>query len=343
MSPEPGAIACPRWVGLSITFIAVLGLTSCDHRRPMVASDVDGALCSPIWIKETSGTNYSLRSVWGSGPGNVFVATSPVPCMGELNAPCPDQPALVLHYDGTRWTTMPLGADHNVGLTDIWGSGPGDVWAVGSQRKVYRYDGSSWTRMSLPGQIGTLTALWGRSSNDLFAISGGAVVRFDGTKWTQTPSIPKSSNLHQIWSRLPNEVFVAASTGVLKYDGTGWTNIYSKWGKYKLVMPSAIWGSSDGSLFVGSYGGVFQYGGSGWAHLDYPGDHLSSDIWASGPGDIFVVTGFAPGAPNVLRFDGARWTGKSFPTSLNAVWGSGPTDVFAVGDSGAIYHYCCPR
>ncbi|MHC4598466.1 MAG: hypothetical protein ACYS47_05630 [Planctomycetota bacterium] len=52
-------------------------------------------------------------------------------------------------------------------MADVWGVAPNDVFTVGS--KIHHYDGSTWTSMSFPSNIG-LSAVWGSSSSDVFAV-----------------------------------------------------------------------------------------------------------------------------------------------------------------------------
>ena len=69
----------------------------------------------------------------------------------------------------------------------VWGTGPGDVWAVG-QNVIMHYDGTAWTQSALDtgGYLG-VHGVWGpgaASPRDVWAVgTGGAIRRFDGTTW----------------------------------------------------------------------------------------------------------------------------------------------------------------
>ena len=69
----------------------------------------------------------SERDVWAASGGEMF----------EGNVPT------MLHFDGTTWTAS---ADPNtVGIQDLGGTGPNDVWAVGLRGKRLHFDGAVWT------------------------------------------------------------------------------------------------------------------------------------------------------------------------------------------------------
>jgi hypothetical protein len=72
------------------------------------------------WTSVESGTWSDLRSVWGSGPDDVWAAGwwNSVASGGDL-----------VHWNGTAWSSVWSGT--TVGLQGVWGTGAGDVWVVG--------------------------------------------------------------------------------------------------------------------------------------------------------------------------------------------------------------------
>ena len=125
------------------------------HTKGIAAGD--GGV--PNWTAFDSQASGELRSVWGSGPGDVWAVGAggtirryttgaerwtivASPTKEHLNAIWGTGPndiwavgdhGMLLHYDGTHWTTST--AAFAVGpkphLRGVWGSGPNDVWAVG--------------------------------------------------------------------------------------------------------------------------------------------------------------------------------------------------------------------
>ncbi len=101
---------------------------------------------------------------------------------------------LVLHYDGTAWSTV---ATHSLGtLWWVHAFSDGTVYAAGAASTILRWDGKTWTRMKTPGLAAhTVFGLWGRSPNDAYAVGSvsgrdGFVWHYDGTGWSVV-EVPK--------------------------------------------------------------------------------------------------------------------------------------------------------
>jgi len=70
----------------------------------------------------------------------------------------------------------------------VWGSGPEDVFAVGAEGTILRYDGARWYGMSTPTRV-ELRAVWGTGPTDVYAVGEtGTILRFDGARWTRMTS-----------------------------------------------------------------------------------------------------------------------------------------------------------
>ena len=91
-------------------------------------------------------------------------------------------------------------------LHGIWGTGPGDVWAVGDNSTVLRYSNGKW-----PPTLPTtehLYAVWS-SGGQVYAVGeAGLVIHHDGSKWiTETAGKSKLTGVfswprpHLFWSR----------------------------------------------------------------------------------------------------------------------------------------------
>ncbi len=72
------------------------------------------------------------------------------------------------HFDGSSWAVVPF--DVSLAFETIWGSCPGNFWAISNDGAVWHYDGTSWTVVSVPLHTaapppGTLT---GAGPDDVF-------------------------------------------------------------------------------------------------------------------------------------------------------------------------------
>ena len=64
-------------------------------------------------------------------------------------------------------------------IESVWGSGPGDVYAVGST--ILHYDGTTWSPM-VSGTSNWLHDVWGSSATDVLAVGEyGTILHQDGT------------------------------------------------------------------------------------------------------------------------------------------------------------------
>ncbi|KAF0142973.1 MAG: hypothetical protein FD122_239 [Stygiobacter sp.] len=131
-------------------------------------------------------------------------------------------------------------------LTDIWGSSPQNIWAVGS---------SSYTA----------TSIW----------------HFNGSQW-RCDSIPRYVQPSAIWGSSPNEVWLGnVNSTIWKYNGSNW----SKYGEYNVTGFDATWfvgmnGNSKSDIYA--VGGVqnnstlnykaiiAHYNGLGWQIENVP-------------------------------------------------------------------------
>jgi len=126
----------------------------------------------------------------------------------------------VMHYDGA-WNQFADLEAHV--LRGVWGSGPTDIYAVGSAtgeigRNAYRYNGSNWG----PVNIGTTVELhnvWGTSSSDVYVVGDGATVRhWDGTLWYDI-SPRAAAEFVNIWGNAPGSIYVVGATAAI-HKGT---------------------------------------------------------------------------------------------------------------------------
>ncbi|MBN2529917.1 MAG: hypothetical protein JXR76_26240 [Deltaproteobacteria bacterium] len=68
-------------------------------------------------------------------------------------------------------------------LWDVWGSGAGDVYAVGDEGLIVHYNGSDWSQMSSP-VTETLYAVHGNAPDNIYAVGDNeTVVHFNGESW----------------------------------------------------------------------------------------------------------------------------------------------------------------
>jgi hypothetical protein len=154
-----------------------------------------------------------------------------------------------------------------------------------------------------------LSAVWGSSGTDVFAVSGeyGDILHYDGSGWTSMPS-NNNQSLRDIWGVTGSQVYAVGDGGTLfYYDTEEWRDFSYALAVYDDL--TAIWGDPQRGLFIATAEGTI---------LHRPGSYVecSDCYWKP------METGT--------------------DTYLYDVWGTYAYDVFVVGTGGAIMHYSLP-
>ncbi len=162
----------------------------------------------------------------------------------------------------------------------------------------------AWYQAFDASGVGVLSAVWGSSSTDIFAVGGtpaqAEIYHFDGSAW-RAMDVPPVPLLIWVFGFAPDDVIaVGVAGGVVRYDGVSWKSLDSG-------VTEDLWG-----------------------------------VWGSAANDIWIVGGTTGrGDPELIHFDGASFTPVAVPandraaSSLFKVYGIG-SKVFAVGENGLI-------
>jgi hypothetical protein len=226
----------------------------------------------------------------------------------------------VLHWNGAGWSVTTLGND--LSPRAVAGSGPADVWAVGT-----------------------------------FAGGSGAIGHWSGASWSEEEVLPPTQDTHtsatvavqSIWASNPGDAWAVGSTAdgpaILRWDGAAWSRVALDLSAAVLDPVNAfggLWGSGSNDVWVGAVGTdhrptVFRFDGTAWKQVMLAAPNTFSllaptGFSGTGPSDVWVVE---PGpSEQIVHWDGSAWgikflgNGTFQPT---ATWGSGPNDVWAVG------------
>jgi hypothetical protein len=342
------------------------------------------------WSAIATGTAESLTSVSGSGTADVWAAAplgilhwngkswsedrGPVAFPGDaIWTGSPNEAwdvggTRALHWDGMTWTVPTFGGGDlfNGIYFGVWGSGPADVWAVGGGGVISHSTGLDWT-FSTSGTGVDLRAVWGSGPGDVWAVGDGAILRWNGAVWSIVvggPAAPLTTqSLLRVWGTGPDDVWTVGSgntqfgvpSAVLHWNGTAWSVVTSA---AQVPVLASGWSTSSSDIWfvgaaVGGGGGVVRLNGPSGTPLAL-GAPLSStnlsDVWGSGPDDVWVVGG-NPNGPlgeggSILHWDGSSWSVPpvSFAIAiyyapfLTTIWGSGRDDVWAAG-GGWLLHW----
>lgn len=286
----------------------------------------------PAWraVLDEADLDGAVLSVWGSGPGDVFVVGGPLGNTGFET--------LALHHDGERWRDLAPGGEET--LWWVSGSGPDDVWMVGEQGRALRWDGASF-RSHASGTDATLWGVYAFSKTDAWAVGGSPgkgtaapndiVLRWDGAAWAPDPlpGAPLGRALYKVWGTSSDDLYVVGEAGTIWHRGpSGW----------ELQSDPPI---ATGTLFtvhgcgaseVYAVGGqdVLRSDGQAWTKLDVALTNTVNGVACGAPGEAALV-GF--GGMKQRLVDGA-WIDeftKEPHGDLHAVWAEGEGVYWAVG------------
>jgi hypothetical protein len=119
---------------------------------------------------EYLGLGYEkVTGIHGSGPENVWAVM--------------DQYMYnVYHFDGEEWT-LKREEWMDQALYDVWAApGGNQVWAVGANGAIYRWNGTAWHDESIANETRTIFGIWGFSVVDIYAVGeDGLFYHYDGT------------------------------------------------------------------------------------------------------------------------------------------------------------------
>ncbi|GEM_PF-5561813 len=248
-----------------------------------------------------------------------------------------------IHFDPV---TLPPGVSG--ALISVWGSGPGDIYAVGESGDktvlILHYNGSEWTDISssLPnGAVsGRLRGVWGFNASNLYVVGYRSnnevefpiIYHFDSGEWgDDSPALSNgwtTGSLSGLWGSGTRDIYavgygdnggLADSALIFHYDENGWRDISSSLnnGLVEDGRLFGVWGSSASDVYIAGYSRMFY--------------------------DFFYL-------PLMYHNDGSGWANiaSSLPddsdlASLYGVWGTGVDNVYVVGFDGmlsapVIYH-----
>ncbi len=293
-----------------VLWVAVLGLVAC-HK---VEESTHEQSSAPI-------TTKNLRTVWGSGPSDVWAA-------GDKGQ--------ILHFNGQAWAPSPSGTEED--LTGIVGTGPANVYVSGEKGGIYHWDGKDWRQVADTPDT-ALVQMWASGPDDVWAVGidnadeVGTMRHWNGTKW-EGQAISGASSLWGIGGTGPKDVWMIGTSSkgegyVIHGDGKHFDA-----NGYKGPPARAVWCTRPDDVWVAPYQGALQHwNGTTWAAAqtaDGPwfrlGGSGSDDVWAVGLNGI------------TQHLHGGAWSTAATGTNqiIWSVWSVSPASAWAVGNNGTL-------
>ena len=328
------------------------------------------------WRREDSGIREPLHAVAGFGDdaaGRGATGKTTGDAAGKITgtaAVAVGWMGVVVHWDGTAWHRRGGGIVDpltrrfsriraNIPLFGLWASSPDDVWAVGDEGRVCRFDGSAWHEVDCPTDA-HLRAVLRRPDGTLMVagVQGTVLICRDGV-WSPMAT-GTSSHLTALHAEADGSVYAAGGRFDARRNGFAGTLIRLREGTWTALATDealprlrSITRIGEAVVAVGDQGAIVRIEGD---RVESEQSGTRRDLYALaaagdrralcvGDGGVLLerapVSGaalpvFEAGAVPIGRASPWQAAGES-PTDrvLWSVWGHGDR-VFAVGDEGAI-------
>lgn len=100
------------------------------------------------------------------------------------------------------------------GLVSTWGSDANNVWAVGREGTILKWNGSSWAAQT-SGTTQLLFSVWGTDANNVWAVGDvGTILKWNGTSWAAQAS-GTTKAMFSVWGSDANNIWVVREDGMI--------------------------------------------------------------------------------------------------------------------------------
>jgi hypothetical protein len=281
------------------------------------------------------------------GTCNIYAAYGPTGGCNSTNR------GFALFWDGSKWkqTLIPASAGT---LTSVFIAATNDVWAVGMNRTIIHWDGTSWVAAVVP-----------ITDNDklfsVFMLPGGLagwavgrtnagipiILRWSGTwptgAWSTVVAPAGTLDLYGVALSSPTEGWAVGRGGtILRWDGAGWILVTPSPTTSNLFSVSIV--SAGDAWAVGASSTIIHWNGASWTGpmsaptiaIDYHAIHMISASYG------WIAGNLNNGEGLLLRWDGIAWSPvRSYVTvNLNGIsFIPGGTVGASVGDAETIIYW----
>lgn len=245
-------------------------------------------------------------------------------------------------FAGDGGSASPANALTASDLRDVWGAAATDVWAVGSNGALVRYNGTAWSAVAGP-VTARLNGVHGSAANDVWAVGdGGAIIHFNGAVWNIVPS-GTTGDLNAVHAISATDAIAVGDNGaIIRWNGSQWLD------QTAAITPAPttdffdVWAAAGNDAWIVGQGSanpnespLWQWNGTAWAKVAPPLTPLiglnaihgfaANDIWVAG--DLGVIHTY-----------NGTWSnqGSALPNTMRAIFGRSATDLFAAGDAGGF-------
>ena len=274
-------------------------------------------------------SSRAIRGDLGLGPNDIYAGGG----NGQM-----------VHFDGTKWTeqdTNPTGGEH---ITQVWGSGPTDVYATTNANVILHSVGDGiWTRHVFPAGWG-FDDVWGTSATNVYAIASSGLIHLDASgQWSSRQTAGGSYGIQDLWGIAADDLWGVSYYGQVWHSAPGLRRVQDLRTELGVRELHDIWASGPNDIYVVGRDCILHSRGDGvWVNelpADAPRD-LMIGVWGFGPNAVYVLT---QSGGLVYRSGGdGRWFSQMIApsgasSSYPGIWGTSPENMY-VHRNFRIYH-----
>ena len=161
-------------------------------------------------------------------------------------------------------------------LLSVWGTGPSDVWAVGTDASdgkgptVLHFDGAGWTQLET-GETGDLWWVFGFDAGPVYlGGAGGMILRYEGGAFTRMAT-PESGVVFGLWGATPGDMWAVGGEAGGAQGAFAWRLVGDTWSAAPqfptdLAATNALWKvygqGPNNVLMVGTGGRTLHWDGT---------------------------------------------------------------------------------
>ena len=185
-------------------------------------------------------------------------------------------------YDGSAWvkrTTISIQNYNFIGIENIWGDAPNNIYAVGYAEDgetykgiIIKYDGSQWQSINTPEMRKSFIKIQrgNKTSNNYFVLGirieqffedTSYIYEFDGMRLNEIYKGLANSNEIGGIENINGEVYFLKGNKIYKYANNTFHLFLN------INEPAAIWGRNNKDIILGKLDGIAHYNGTDIQYL----------------------------------------------------------------------------
>lgn len=206
------------------------------------------------WTQSAIGATHYLNTIYGISKNDIWVVGVGI-AAGTI-------PGEFWHWDGAIWAPVNTGTGTNGDNFSVWASAPNDVFVVGSNGAMQRYNGTSWSKISTGGTnslygVSGYVPAGGGPSVVYAAGTAGLVIHYDGSTAKRITATSTGTTLNAVWASAA-AVYAAGAGGVL-IKSVALTDSFSSLSTTTTSGLNGMTLSSNGIVWVVGTGGFQGY------------------------------------------------------------------------------------